>query len=320
MNLVIVGFFLILVFAAPLHAQSHAQKEADQELVEVKIGPDGDVRVKHVIKDSKVAQQLRLVDGTRQNVSVNGESNGVSFTRDGEYVLLPPAGQDVTVEYDLVGELVEIDGVWTMEFKYDRMVAFLLPENVDLIFVNSNPVYLGEKNGIACHGCFMLLEYIVDEPRVFKGVTWEDEEFLVEIRTMANVGGFEFDQPQKSIKFDIDGGKKFVTAIIPTELLGNPYSVLLDDEKIYYHEYINNGTHVWLNAKPDSAGTVTVIGTTVIPEFSLLLPLVAGFVMAVWISRSRLASPRGGSHTNLGQAPKCGEITVSSKTRHHVRE
>ncbi len=62
-------------------------------------------------------------------------------------------------------------------------------------------------------------------------------------------------------------------------MLWEPYLVFLDDEKIFFHEYLNNGTHVWLNMKPDSSGEISIIGTTVIPEFPIIAPLAIGFLM-----------------------------------------
>ena len=62
-------------------------------------------------------------------------------------------------------------------------------------------------------------------------------------------------------------------------MLWEPYSVFLDDEKIDFHEYINNGTHVWLNIRPETSGEIEIIGTTVIPEFPLIAPLAIGFLI-----------------------------------------
>jgi len=90
---------------------------------------------------------------------------------------------------------------------------------------------------------------------------------------------FVFDQPSKSITFDVFEKNRFVTTIIPLELLWGPYAVFLDDEKIYFHDYINNGTHVWLNMKPETSGEIAIIGTTAIPEFPMVTPLVIGFLM-----------------------------------------
>ena len=64
-------------------------------------------------------------------------------------------------------------------------------------------------------------------------------------------------------------------------MLWGPYAVFLNDEKIDFHEYINNGTHAWLNIRPENTGEVTIIGTTVIPEFPIITPLAIGFLVIV---------------------------------------
>jgi hypothetical protein len=114
-------------------------------------------------------------------------------------------------------------------------------------------------------------------------VKWEDKEFVVEIRSHSNINEFIFDQPTKSIGFDISKENGFVTIIIPLELLWEPYTIFLDDEKIYFHEYNNNGTHVWLNIKPKSSGEISIIGTSVVPEFPIITPLAISFLIIVII-------------------------------------
>ena len=51
----------------------------------------------------------------------------------------------------------------------------MLPKEADLVFVNQKPVLFDEKKAFACHGCQMLLEYSINEPRIIKQVNWEDE-------------------------------------------------------------------------------------------------------------------------------------------------
>ena len=53
-------------------------------------------------------------------------------------------------------------------FRYLEDTSFILPKEVDLIFVNNKPVYLDKMKGILCHGCQMILEYSIDEPRIIK--------------------------------------------------------------------------------------------------------------------------------------------------------
>lgn len=287
---------LILALGIPLaHAEEHAAEQAKQELVELQIGALGELSVKHVVRDSDMSRELELVGGTTHNITVLDEHGGeiaFAMTGNGRGVLLPASEEPIIIQYDLLDELELVDGVWTLEFSYPETTSVLMPDGPGLIFVNGNPVSLGDKPGIKCHGCSMLLEYILDEPSIFERVTWEEHEFLVEIRTLSETGMLEFDQPGRGIGLDIHEGGRFVTVVIPVELLGNPYSVFLDGEKIRFHEYISNGTHVWLNARPDSAGRMDIIGTSVIPEFTIMIPLAAGLAAAAVLSRMRLSIPR----------------------------
>ena len=70
---------------------------------------------------------------------------------------------------------------------------------------------------------------------------------------------------------------------IPEELLGGPYVVLLDDEKIRYSKNYENENNILLTIKPDSTGNITIIGTTVIPEFSMFIPLIMGFLIILTV-------------------------------------
>ncbi|MBT8251530.1 MAG: hypothetical protein KJO99_01685, partial [Nitrosopumilus sp.] len=244
----------------------------------------GDVHVKHVVNPANLPKQIELIYGTASNITVTdeeGEEKQFSVIGDNTGVLIFPSQNRSIVEYDLEHAITEKDNVWTWSFRYLETTSFILPEEADLIFANERPVYLDEKKGITCHGCQMVLEYSLDEPKIYQNIKWEDKEFLVEIRSHTKINDFTFDQPTKSITFDVSEKNRFVTTIIPLELLWGPYAVFLDDEKIYFHEYINNGTHVWLNIRPETTGEVTIIGTTVVPEFSILAPLAIGFLVIV---------------------------------------
>ena len=70
-------------------------------------------------------------------------------------------------------------------------------------------------------------------------------------------------------------------------MLWEPYLAFLDDEKIDQHKFNNNGTHVWLNIKPETTGEITIIGTTVIPEFPIIAPLAIGFLMILTVPLMR---------------------------------
>jgi len=289
MNSRIFGFLVVLALISIIpiaNAQISIGASAIQKSVEVIINLEGNVHVKHIVHSSNLPKDLELIYGTVSNISVTDEQGKeLLFTtnNDNSVVLIQPSNEKSTIEYDLEHALVQIDNVWTWDFRYLETTSFILPEEVNVIFANERPVLLDEKKGIACHGCQMILEYSINEPKVFENVTWEDKEFVVEIQSYSNISNFVFEQPTKSITFDISKENQFVATIIPLELLWKPYSVFLNNEKVLFHEYINNGTHVWLSMKPETIGEVSIIGTTVIPEFPIIAPLAIGFLMILII-------------------------------------
>jgi len=242
-----------------------------------------------LVKFSNVPTQIELINGTISNLKITnkvGDEKQHGMVGENS-VLLLPSTEDSIVEYDLKNALLLKDNRWSWSFRYLEDTSFILPKGVDLVFVDNKPVYLDKMKGILCHGCQISLEYSIDEPRIIKNVKWEDKEFNVEIRSLAQINQFSFDQSTKNISFEVNRENQFVTVIIPSELLGGPYDVFLKDEKIQSFEYINNGTHVWVIMKPDSSGSISIIGTTVIPEFPLIVPLIVGVLMIVILPRIR---------------------------------
>ena len=271
-------FFVIMIFIIAIPT-AYGQgisigEKAEQKSVEVVISSSDEIHVKHVIASSNSPRQVELIEGTVTNLIVSDEEgNEKQFGSigDNDSVMIYPSQENTVVEYDLGDVLFLKDNVLTWDFRYLETTSFILPEEVDLIFVNDRPVYLDEKKGIACHGCQMILEYSIDEPKILKNIEFDNKEFLIEIRTFAEINQFNFDQTTKSISFDINGENQFVTTIIPLELLSRPYNVYMGDEKIFFHEYNNNGTHVWLNIRPDNSGNVSIIGTIDINDEKLTI-------------------------------------------------
>ncbi|MGB1428931.1 MAG: hypothetical protein ACPG6Z_00415, partial [Nitrosopumilus sp.] len=66
-----------------------------------------------------------------------------------------------------------------------------------------------------------------------------------------------------------------------------PYVVLFNDEKIKHAKLDRDGGIVSLNIKHETAGQVTIIGTTVIPEFSMFIPLIMGFMIILTVPLMR---------------------------------
>ncbi len=281
---------LMIISIISITPQAFAQisfgTPAEHVSIKVTIEENGDVRVVHVVKKSNDNVQVKMLLGTIENLQVvDGTGNEIQHAVGGHNIItLFPPKVNFGVEYDLKDVLILKDGVWTWDFLYTESkngVEFYFPDEFDLIFVNDRPVRIVNAEGIRCHGCDMFLEYVMDEPIILKEVEWEEQKFPVSIRTLDEINSFNFDQSRRSLSFETTQEDRFITLIIPLELLWNPYQVYLDDQKILKHEFSQNSTHVWLNIKPDNAGTIEIIGISAIPEFSILLPLVLGITIVI---------------------------------------
>jgi len=265
-------------------AQISIGSPAKQISVEITINSDGDAHVVHLIKQSNTVIQLDIIPGTVQNLDVKGVNGGYiqyAIIGDDMGVSIFPTRENVVVEYDLDDVLFFNNGFWVWAYNYPVVTTLHFPDGVDLVFTNARPVYIGTSEGIKCHGCNAKLEFAIDEPVVINEVKWEDQKFSVLIRTTAEINSFNFNQPSKTMSFDINTAQRFVTLIVPLELLWNPYEVYLNDEKILKHEFSQNSTHVWVNIRPDTTGIVQIVGTSVVPEFPMLLPFVLGIAIVL---------------------------------------
>jgi hypothetical protein len=253
------------------------------QTVKIIINEDGSAHITHVVAPGTTSQQLSVIRNDFTNLKItneNGESAqyGETGSEKVGFVIFP-ASRKVLVEYDLINAVTEKDGMWTWNYLYLANTLFFLPEKTDLIFVNGSPINLADANGINCHGCRAKLEYQLDKTEMVKQVQWEDKKFDVRIITTANISSFEFDQPNKKISFDTNNTNRYITLIIPKELLQNPYEVFLNEKKLLNHEFFSDETNAWISVKPNETGTVDIIGTSAIPEFPITAVLILAAAM-----------------------------------------
>ena len=262
--------------------------EKPQQIIKIIIDENGIAHVTHVVEGSvKTTQQVETIVGKMSNFSVvDRDGNDVqhlTLEKDPIAVVLPPSNRDmIFIRYDLSDVIVLKDEIWTWKWIGIEATNFYFPKNVDMIWINDRPIYIGEK-GIRQHGGAMTLEYVPDEPIISKEVVWEDKKFEVGIKTLTDIDVFEFNQLEKRITFNIPKNNSLVTAIIPLELLWQPYDVYLNSKQTLNSEFYNNGTHAWLGFRPNTSGTINIIGTTVVSEFPLFFPLVIGISIVLML-------------------------------------
>jgi predicted DNA binding CopG/RHH family protein len=240
---------------------------------------------------------LHLFSGTISNLVVTNEmgeekeSGIVNDAQGKQSVFVLPSKQNSIIKYNLENIILK-DNLFSTQFSYAEKFSIIFDDKIELIFVNNNPIYLENKKGISVNGGGEInVEFYSNSPKMIKEVQWEENKFDVEIITNSKIENFNFDQTSKSISFEINEENKYVTISMSEELLGGPYIILLDTEKIQYSKSEIDG-YVTLSIKPETTGEITIIGTTVIPEFSMFIPLIMGFFIILTIPMMKRFSLR----------------------------
>ncbi len=290
--------FGLLTVIPTAYGQLSLGSEAKQELIEVKINPDGEINVKHVVSPSNMPTTVPLFLGEISNLIVTNDleeriNSGTANDAKGNLsVLLLPSNLNSIITYNLENMKIN-NNLFSTEISYPQKFSVIFEESINLIFLNNNVLFLDDKKGVAINGGGnMKIEFYSTESKIIEKATWEENEFDVEIITDSEIQSFNFNQPEKSLSFQVNDENKFVTITMSEELLGGPYVTLLDDEKIKYTKFVRDEGIVSLNLKPETTGQVTIIGTTVIPEFSMFIPLIMGFLIILTVPAMRKFSLR----------------------------
>ncbi|MBT6397628.1 MAG: hypothetical protein HOK05_04340 [Nitrosopumilus sp.] len=285
--LIVVVFSLILVIPMS-HAQLTIGGNAEQKLIEMKLDIDGTVSVKHVVSSSNMPVTVQLFSGTISNLVIinekgedmfeNGANAGIAYDPQGnQSIVIFPSKQNSIIEYNLESIIPE-DNLLTIQTSYAETYSVIFSDEIEMIFLNNNIIFLENKKGVSLnYGGSATIQYYSNTPKIIKEVQWEENEFDVEIITDSKIDKFNFEQTSKSISFQVNEEDKLVTIIMSEELLGGPYLIFLDDEKIKFNKTMKNENNIVLNIKPEVSGEIVIIGTTVIPEFSMFIPLIMGF-------------------------------------------
>jgi predicted DNA binding CopG/RHH family protein len=285
--LLVAVFSLILVIPMS-HAQLTIGGNAEQKLIEMKLDIDGTVSVKHVVSSSNMPVTVQLFSGTISNLVIinekgedmfeNGANAGIAYDPQGnQSIVIFPSKQNSIIEYNLESIIPE-DNLLTIQTSYAETYSVIFSDEIEMIFLNNNIIFLENKKGVSLnYGGSATIQYYSNTPKIIKEVQWEENEFDVEIITDSKIDKFNFEQTSKSISFQVNEEDKLVTIIMSEELLGGPYLIFLDDEKIKFNKTMKNENNIVLNIKPEVSGEIVIIGTTVIPEFSMFIPLIMGF-------------------------------------------
>ena len=295
-KIIFLSLMIFALIAVPI-ASAQLGAPAYQKSTHLIIDELNNIEAKHVIGFSNEPVMINLFEGviTESITVTNEDGKELEFTIVGmsDYgaVTIFSADKNTIVKYNLENMFRQSDNLLTLNIGYPKTFGILFSEKTDQIFLNDQIIQLGDKKGISINGGgYVNVDYYSEMPKIIQEVQWKEDKFNVEIITDSKINEFNFDQESKSISFQINEKNKFVTINMEEKLLGGPYVILLNDEQIKYSKYFIKENHISLSMKPESSGEIIIIGTTVIPEFSMFIPLIMGFVIILTVPLMRKVS------------------------------
>ena len=292
-KIIFLSLMIFALIAVPI-ANAQFGAPAYQKSTHLIIDELNNIEAKHVIGFSNDPIMVNLFEGViAESITVTNEDGkelefAISGMGDYGSVTMFSATENTIIKYNLKDMFWYSDNLLTLNVGYPKTFGISFSEKIDQIFLNDQIIQLGDKKGISINGGgYVNVAYYSEMPKKIQEIQWKEDKFNVEIITDSKIDEFNFDQESKSISFQVNEKNKFVTINMEKKLLGGPYVILLNDEQIKYSKYSIKENHISLSMKPESPGQITIIGTTVIPEFSMFIPLIMGFVIILTLPLMR---------------------------------
>ncbi|MBC8306806.1 MAG: hypothetical protein H8E55_64990 [Pelagibacterales bacterium] len=295
-KIIFLSLMIFALIAVPI-ASAQLGAPAYQKSTHLIIDELNNIEAKHVIGFSNDPVRVNLFEGViTESITVTNEDGkelefAISGMGDYGSVTIFSADKNTIIKYNLKDMFWYSDNLLTLNVGYPKTFGIVFSEKIDQIFLNNQIIQLGDKKGISINGGgYVDVAYYSEMPKIIQEVQWKEDKFDVEIITDSKIDEFNFEQESKSISFQVNEKNKFVTISMEEKLLGGPYVILLNDEQIKYSKYSIKENHISLSMKPESSGEIRIIGTTVIPEFSMFIPLIMGFIIILTVPLMRKVS------------------------------
>lgn len=261
----------------------HSFAQFTEDSLTVEISSSGQAKVIETITPSTTVSRI-TVSAIANNISsilaVDESDLVLSSSYSGDAITIDTLGSaHVTLTYNAkIVDKVTSD-IWEVTFNSTNLQStIVLPSLSEVIYVNDIPIDIVDNIITMPPGETSVRYKIKSVAAKDFIVSWDEKDYFVQIITASEVQSFNFEQDSKSIALNLDTSTPML-AIIPTTLLGGPYAVSgSDGQPIDFRQYHQNFTHSWIRVEPSDTNTVTITGTTVVPE---LLPLWVAMSLAI---------------------------------------
>jgi hypothetical protein len=251
----------------------------------IEISGDGLARVTEEITPSRTVSRINVnaIASNISNILAVDENNIVlSFSHAGSSISIDTLGAaNVTLTYSASIVSKAASDIWEVNYDSgDIESTIVLPSMSDIIHVNDIPIDIVDNLVTMPPGPTVLRYTIKSVDTKDFVVAWDGRDYIVHVVTASVVQEFSFEQASKSLTLKLDTSTPML-AIIPVALLGGPYSVTgAGSDPVDFKQYYQNSTHSWIRVEPNDSNSVRIAGTTVVPEFPLLI-LSAGAAVAL---------------------------------------
>jgi len=263
-KIVFLSLIICTLIVIPV-ANAQFGEPAYQKLTQLIIDESENIQAKHVIGFSNNPVTVNLFEGAiTDSITVTNQDGkelefGITGMSDYGSITIFSAHENTIVKYNLENMFRQSDNLLTLNVGYPKPFSIVFSEKTELIFLNDNIIQLGNKKGISINsGGYVNVDYYDKIPKIIEAVKWEENKFDVEIITDSKIFDFNFDQKSKNISFQVNEENKFVTVTISEKLLGGPYVILLNDEKIKYTKSVSKENYVSLAMKPQAVGEIMI--------------------------------------------------------------
>ncbi len=278
--LVVSTIFFFAMFQLP---ESFAQVTGNSLTIEV--SSDGLARVTEEIAPSRTVSRI-TVNTIASNISdilaVDENNIVLSFSHAGSSIAIDTLGAaNVTLSYSASIVSKAASDIWEVSYNSGGIEStVVLPSMSDIVYVNDIPIDIVDNVVTMPPGATVLRYAIKSVDTNDLVVAWEGRDYVVHVVTASVVQEFSFEQGTKSLTLKLDTSTPML-AIIPVSLLGGPYSVTgAAGDPVDFRQYHQNSTHSWIRVEPSDGNSVRITGTTVVPEFPLII-LYAGVAVAL---------------------------------------
>jgi hypothetical protein len=223
------------------------------------------------------------------------------------------------------GKVVNATALWekrTLIFEFDpptKEIALHLPRdvvddmaniNVLLIFDDKNKIVEYEDTVVDCNTRIVSMNFendasgmqivgsflrSADEPKRDANLELDVDGKLYKLTSTSDsrVCDWRFIKEEKKLEIDIQGGSR-LQVIAANELIGRPYTVLVDGKSVDFKMHNASDFYSSISTTYENANTISVIGTTGIPEFPISI-MVAALAMISTITLFQLRKMKIGN-------------------------